>query len=78
VQLLTHGTLLCAAVPGNSGNDKPYAGVKGAKIYGTIVKLNLSNNHIHADGVKVSAFVSCAPAPTPFVSSVLLSVHDYR
>jgi hypothetical protein len=36
-----------------SGNDKPFGGVAGAKMYGTIVKLNLSNNHIHANGIRV-------------------------
>jgi len=35
-----------------SSNAKPFAGVAGAKIFGTIVKLNLSNNHIHALGVQ--------------------------
>ncbi|EKX33264.1 hypothetical protein GUITHDRAFT_120579 [Guillardia theta CCMP2712] len=33
-------------------NEKPYAGVPGAKIYGTIVKLNLANNNLHAEGIR--------------------------
>ncbi len=46
--------LLYVTMTGNSSNDKPFAGVKGAKMWGTITKLNLSNNHIHAEGIKVS------------------------
>jgi len=36
-----------------SGSKKPFAGVSGANIFGTIVKLNLSNNHIHFRGMSL-------------------------
>jgi hypothetical protein len=66
--------LLCVTMPGNSSNDKPFAGVKGAKMYGTITKLNLSNNNIHALGIKVTLmFIDllsrnlCLHPPSPSV-----------
>jgi hypothetical protein len=42
-----------ALVTSNKRNKKPYAPTPGANIFGTIVKLNLSNNHIHGEGIKV-------------------------
>ena len=66
--------LLYITMPGNSSHDKPFAGVKGAKLWGTIVKLNLSNNHIHAEGIKVMLmFIDilhrnlCLQPPSPSV-----------
>eukprot|EP00960_Hanusia_phi_P054665 762733-Hanusia_phi.AAC.3 len=45
-------------------NEKPYSGVPGAKIYGTIVKLNLANNNLHAEGIRAicEALLSSNPS----------------